>query len=154
LNAARTTDDEDLLPFAVESLEVNLLQVSLAESGFTFTTVINSRSDPELASRIRSEVAQYRNRWLPLRSKLNAVDAAIQEFQKIAAPPSTVSGYSIYLWIEGVAGESLKKGSLTYVKGCQDRPTSATSDYRRRDGTGSPPRSEPPPFVESFLYGI
>jgi hypothetical protein len=32
----------------------------------------------------------------------------------------------------------------TYPKGCQDRPTSATSDYRRRAGSGSPPRSEPP----------
>jgi type VI secretion system secreted protein Hcp len=78
-------DDEDLLPFAVESLEVNLLQVSLAESGFTFTTVINSRTDPELASRIQSEVALYRNLWVRLRSTLNAVDAAIQEFQKTVA---------------------------------------------------------------------
>ena len=78
-------DDEDLLPFAVESLEVNLLQVRLAESGLTFTTVINSRTDPELASEIQSEVARHRNRWLPLRSKLNAVDAAIQEFQKTVA---------------------------------------------------------------------
>jgi type VI secretion system Hcp family effector len=154
-------DDEDLLPFAVESLEVSLLQVSLAESGLTFTTVINSRSDPELAGQIRSEVTQYRNRWLSLRSKLNAVDSAIQEFQKIVAqrrgttpsafehlsetvadmrrtfsawavpevetderpaeaaapPPFLASGYSIYLWIDGVAGESLESNHEGWIEG-------------------------------------
>ncbi len=153
-------DDEDLLPFAVESLEVNLLQVRLAESGFTFTTVINSRTDPELASQIQSEVARYRNRWLPLRSKLNAVDAVFQEFQKMVAqrvgttpaafnqlsetvadmrrtfsvwavpevgtderpvepeaPPSVVSGYSIYLWIEGVGGESVDSNHGGWIEG-------------------------------------
>jgi type VI secretion system Hcp family effector len=154
-------DDEDLLPFAVESLEVSLLQVSLAESGLTFTTVINSRSDPELAWQIRSEVARQRNRWISLRSKLNAVDSAIQEFQKIveqrrgitpsafehlsetvadmrrtfsawavpevetdeqpveveAPPPSQVSGYSIFLWIDGVAGESLDSNHEGWIEG-------------------------------------
>ena len=181
-------DDEDVLPFAIESLEVNLLQVSLAESGLTFTTVINSRTDPELASEIQSEVARYRNRWLPLRSKLNAVDAAIQEFQKTVAQrvgttpaafnhlsetvadmrrtfsvwavpevgteerpvepealPSRVSGYSIYLWIEGVGGESVDSnhgGGSTARRTARQwggryvRRISAR-DLRYREGAGS-----------------
>ena len=172
-------DDEDLLSFAVESLEMSLLQVSLAESGLTFTTVINSRSDPELAGQIRSEVARQRNRWLSLRSKLNAVDSAIQEFQKIveqrrgitpsafehlsetvadmrrtfsawavpevetderpveptAPPPSQASGYSIHLWIDGVAGESLESNHEGWIEGTG---YSQTMGAPRASGESSP----------------
>jgi hypothetical protein len=57
--------------------------VALAETGFTFTTAINSRAGPELAAEIHSEVALPRDLWLRAQSKLNAVDAAIQDFQTV-----------------------------------------------------------------------
>jgi type VI secretion system Hcp family effector len=73
--------DEGLADVVAGSLETSLLQVTLAES-LTFTTVINSRSDSELASQIQQKVACRREYCLGLLSELSAVEKALRDFQE------------------------------------------------------------------------
>src|SRR5262249_42492020 len=55
--------DEDLAKAIAGSLETNLLQVTLTDRAFTFTTVVNSRYDPELEAAVKVEVGLVRDGW-------------------------------------------------------------------------------------------
>jgi type VI secretion system secreted protein Hcp len=81
-NAGKDNDsDEDPPAIAADALETYLLQVPLADAHFTFTTVINSRCDPELESEIRVEAAKEPGRWGEVLAQLQAVEAEMVEFQ-------------------------------------------------------------------------